>query len=462
MKPQTRHLESVAVIGASIAGLLAAAAVAPYARRVVIVERDELPDLPSARPSTPQARHSHGLLVSGREAMEALLPGLTEQLVALGARADGDIGAAGRWWVGGGLFATTELGHHGMGLSRHLLEHQVRTRVRELPNVEIRPRNAVLGLVGDHKRVTGIMMHDRARGREPDVLEADLVLDASGRAGGTRRWLTALGVAAPVEDRITVGVRYVTTHVEARPDDADGASFIISAATPDTPRVGVALRQEDGTWSITLATYGETPLPLNHDGIEQVARTLVSPDLAGLLAGRPGLHQPWTYRYPDCMRRRFEAGTGLPLGYLPIGDAICSFDPTLGQGMSVAALQALQLRRHASDGLEKLRRGYVPAATAVADTAWQIILGAIIPLPGIQPTPIAKTNAIIGRYIRSVQRAGHRNPYAAAAFLRVTNLLAPPSSLMRPRVAWHVVRWACSGSSRKAQPHTQAVTMRSA
>src|SRR5262245_16664899 len=73
------------VIGGSMAGLLAARALADQVAHVTILERDSLPAGPEARKGTPQARHIHVLLTAGRRAMEELLPGLMGELVAAGA-----------------------------------------------------------------------------------------------------------------------------------------------------------------------------------------------------------------------------------------------------------------------------------------------------------------------------------------------------------------------------------------
>ncbi len=332
-------LDTVVVIGGSVAGLLAAAAVAPHAARVVVLDRDPLPAGPAGRPSTPQARHSHGLLASGRASIERLLPGFTDRVVADGGIGSGDLGRSGRWWIGGGLIVDCDLGVRGLSASRPEFEHVVRELVRDRPTVEISGGTDVLGLRGDAARVTGV--HVRGPDGRDRAITADLVVDASGRAGRAARWLPRIGARPPVEDRIAVGVRYATVHVVARTDDLAGRSFLVAAATPAVPRGGVALRQEDGSWTITLFSYLDEPVPVDPDGLEAFARSLVTPDLATLLTGRTLRHPAWAYRFPDCRRRRFPAP---PAGYVAIGDAVCSVDPTFGQGMSVAALQAVALR----------------------------------------------------------------------------------------------------------------------
>ncbi|HEY5878980.1 MAG TPA: FAD-dependent oxidoreductase [Nakamurella sp.] len=436
MSPSQTRIDTVVVVGGSIAGLLAAAAAAPHARRVLVLDRDRLPDEPAARPGTPQCRHTHGLLASGRESIEQLLPGFTAEVLARGGHSNGDIGRIGRWYVGGGLLADCNLGTRGIGVSRATVEHVVRERVRALPNVEIRDESDVAGLVGQAGRVTGVRIRGSRDGGAGSEIAADLVVDASGRSGRAARWLPELGLAAPVEERIKVGIRYLTVHVEARPDDVGGRQVVASAAVPPVPRVGVAIRQEDGTWSLTLGTYAEQPIPVDPDGLRAFAASLVSPDLVPLLTDRPLLHEALTYRFPDCRRRRFAA---VPPGYAPIGDALCSLDPTFGQGMSVAALQAAALAELMAGGSDAIARDYPARADRIVDIAWTVVRGTVLGLPGVEGT-VARGEATVGRYVRRLQRVARQDPVVSAAFMRVMNLLAPPASLMKPAIAVRVLR----------------------
>ena len=76
--------EHAVVIGASVAGLLAARALSDAYERVTIVERDELPPVGEGRKAVPQGRHAHVMLASGLGAIEELLPGITEELLRPG------------------------------------------------------------------------------------------------------------------------------------------------------------------------------------------------------------------------------------------------------------------------------------------------------------------------------------------------------------------------------------------
>ncbi|WP_432478029.1 NAD(P)/FAD-dependent oxidoreductase [Nocardioides sp. GXQ0305] len=438
--PEPRY-DRVVVAGGSVAGLLAAAALAPLAREVVVLERDDLATPAHPRPGTPQAAHSHGLLASGRLAVEKLLPGFTDELLAGGAISRGDIGANGRWWIGGGLVTDTEVGADGVATSRRLVEETVRRRVRALPRVVLRDRCEVQSLLAgdEHTRVVGVRVLSRpSEGTATTTgLAADLVVDATGRSARSVRWLADQGWPQPEAERVRVGVRYATTHVERRPGDLDGRYVSVSAAVPPVPRVGVAIAQEDGTWTVSVCGYGEEQPPVDADGFRRFAAGVVSPDLARLLADRDLLHPPATYRFPDCRRRRFER-VRLPLGLAAVGDAVASFDPTFGQGMSVAALQAVRLARHATRGLDAVRRHYPADAAEAADRAWTIAVGADLALPGTEGER-PRGHRLVSRYVARAQRVAHHDPAVARTLMRVTNLLDPPSALMAPATAYRVL-----------------------
>lgn len=451
--------ERVVIAGGSIAGLLAAAALAPLARAVVVIERDHLPgpDEPAgdaaSRPGTPQAPQSHGLLASGRLAIEQLLPGFTDDLLAAGAISRGDVGANGRWWIGGGRLADTTVGATGIAVSRGLVEATIRRRVRELATVDLRGGADVAGLLTDGPggRVTGVRIRDRSgERRDPIDLPADLVVDATGRPSRGSAWLAERGWPEPPGERVRLGLRYATTHVERHEDDLDGRFVAVSGATPQVPRVGVAIAQEDGTWTISLCGYAEEEPPVDPDGFRRYAGGVVAPEIAALLAGRPMLHEVRTYRFPDCRRRRYDR-VALPLGFAPIGDAVASFDPVFGQGMSVAALEAVVLGRYAAAGLEAVRDRYPRRAVALAERAWGIVVGADRQLPGVGGTP-PPAHRWISRYVARAQRVARHDPVVARAVMRVTNLLDPPSALMRPAILARV----CGPRAARRRPERAA------
>jgi flavin-dependent dehydrogenase len=122
------------------------------------------------------------------------------------------------------------------------------------------------------------------------------------------------------------------------------------------------------------------------------------------------------------------------LGYAPVGDAICSFDPTFGQGMSVAAQEAVALSRALAEGLESVRDDYPRKAARLIDCAWVPMQGEVLQIPGtIGELP--RGHRLVSAYTSRLKRVARHDPEVAAAFMRVMNLMA------RPRASW---RPACS------------------
>ena len=140
--------EHAVVIGGSVAGLLAASVLCEAYDRVTIVDRDELPGGAEPRAGVPQGRHVHGLLPSGVQAIEALLPGFTSDLVAAGAPS-GDAVRDSRYYFSGRLMPRCESGLLALGPSRPMLEGLLRARVRSRPTVSVLPRYDVTGLIAD-------------------------------------------------------------------------------------------------------------------------------------------------------------------------------------------------------------------------------------------------------------------------------------------------------------------------
>lgn len=92
------------------------------------------------------------------------------------------------------------------------------------------------------------------------------------------------------------------------------------------------------------------------------------------------------------------------IGYLVIGDAISSFSPAYGQGMSCAALQAMELRNVLAEGTDNLARRFFAKAAKVIDTPWTIVVGNDLRMPEAKGPRSAKL-AVINWYISKLHRA---------------------------------------------------------
>lgn len=427
------------VLGGSIGGLLAAHVLADAYAQVTVVERDTVPDGPLPRRGVPQGRHTHALLAGGQGALEETLPGITEELAAEGAPV-GDTTGDSRLYFGGHRFVTSPGGMSLVSVTRPRLEAAVRRRVAARANVELGPTAEVIGLEvteGD-RRVTGARVVRRAESRGEEVVPADLVVDATGRGSQLPRWLDDMGVGAPPEERVVVDITYATRRYRLDQDVLDGALACIEGPMPEVPRAGGLSRVEDGVWLATLGGYGGDAPPADPEGFEAFARTLPFPDIADALVGGEPVDEPLRFRFPAGVRRRYDRMRRMPHGVVPVGDAVCSLNPLYGQGMSVAALQALTLRRE----LVERGRSSVAAARAVArvvEDAWRMASGADLAIPGVVGRR-TRADALMGRYVARVQRAAANDPSVARAFMRVAGLVDRPTALLRPAVVATVMR----------------------
>ena len=438
MQPIREH---AVVLGASMAGLAAARVLADAYDQVTVLERDALPVAAVHRKGVPQSRHAHGLLAAGRVALEELFPGLTDELVANGALS-GDLQAESRWYNAGLRLCPAPSDLQAVAVSRPLLEGCVRERVQALPNVRVVDRCDAAGLVAtpDGRGVRGVRVIGRADGSTEEVLEADLVVDATGRGSRSPLWLEQLGYPRPAQDEVRAGVAYASRVYRRHRDHLDGDTAVVVAATVDRPRGGVMLAMEGDRWMVTLNGYlGQRP-PADPDGFVAFAAGLPVPDIFEVIADAEPLGEVLPARYPASTRRRYEQLRRFPDGYLVTGDAVCAFNPVYGQGMSVAALEALALRECLRSGTAAgLASRFFAKAARIVDIPWGIAVGADLRFPGIEGARTAKVR-LVNVYLARFHVAAATDPVLGGAFLRVVNLMDRPEGLLRPAIALRVLR----------------------
>jgi len=364
MKPVGR----ACVLGAGVAGLGAAAALANQVREVVVLDKDRWSGELEPRKAVPQGEHIHILLEAGIANLEQLLPGIRQDLVAAGsatirAGVGQQIFAFGRW------YPERDLGFDFLGQSRPRLEGVLRRRVGRVANVELRSGWHVERVVQDGRRVTGVVA--RMQGGAEQMFDCDLVVDATGVGG---RFARALVPDLPQEEHVT-DVYYSTVHFEKPREHRAKKENILILSDGEQRRVGGSLIDvESDTWCVSLHGRAAEGQPRDAEQWMQYAASLPDPRIFERVATARALAPPIAFRKAKAVFRRFDRVLDrLPLGYVPAGDTIASFNPIFGQGMTVAFGHAVALAEAARDGhdLTEIRARYFPLAARWSSRAWR-------------------------------------------------------------------------------------------
>ncbi|MFD1832744.1 FAD-dependent oxidoreductase [Streptomyces desertarenae] len=428
------------VLGAGMAGLLAARVLAETYAHVLVVDRDQLTGVTGPRRGVPHARHAHALLARGQQILNELFPGLDDELTAAGIPA-GDISGNLRWYFNGRRLSPVHTGLVSVSATRPVLEAHVRGRVAALSRVEFRERCVIRGLAAssDRTRVTGVLLQDEDGSGSEEVVEADLVVDATGRGSRTPAWLEELGYARPREDRVKIDLAYTTRHFRLKEDPYGTDLSINPVASPANPRGAFFPKLADGSSQLSLTgILGDHP-PTDDEGFLAFAKTLAAPEIYRAIRDAEPLDEPVTFRFPASVRRRYEDLRRFPDGLLVIGDGVCSFNPVYGQGMTVAAMEAMELRDHLHGSARPGGLAFFRGISSILDVPWDLAATADLNFPGVQGPRTLKVR-MGNAYMARLQSAAAHDGELTGAFFRVAGLVDSPQSLMRPSVALRVLR----------------------
>jgi flavin-dependent dehydrogenase len=423
------------VVGGSLTGLMATAALARHFDQVTLVERDALPETPDTRKGVPQARHVHVLLKQGERILADFFPGLVDELTAAGATAI-DMARDTRWFYFGAWKARFASGIEFLSQSRSFLEWQVRRRLAALPGVRLRPGTEVRSLVlDDARQVRGV----RLAGSD-ETVPADFVVDATGRVSRGTAWLGDAGLPTPRESRVTVGVGYASRMYRRAPGAlADWKALFVYPRPPGT-RLGVMVPVEGDRWMVTLVGwFGDHP-PDDEAGFLAFAESLPVPDFHAAIRDAEPLSPIALHKFPANLRRHYEELATMPEGLAVIGDALCSFNPIYGQGMTTGAIGAQTLDAALADQV----RGRA-AGDGGFSQAFQRRLAALIDSPWLLTTCEDLRSAaaegerpawmpLLHWYTRRVQQLTWHDEFVGKRFLEVMHLTKSPRALFHPYI----------------------------
>jgi 2-polyprenyl-6-methoxyphenol hydroxylase-like FAD-dependent oxidoreductase len=432
------------VVGARMGGLAAAKTLSFHFNNVTVLERDSWSSNAAPRPGTPQARHLHALLAGGLIALNELLPGIETELEQAGAiRLTAESLRMER--PGFDPFPQRDVGISWLSMSRPLLEFATRQIAGRQTNIELRGNCRVKEIVAlpDGSAIAGVCYERPDGGLE--TLSADFVVDASGRGQLTLAALDSMGFQKPDEDEIGIDIAYSTLVFE-RPEAAPSnwKGVIVLPSAPDASRGAFLSPIENNRWIVSIAAnHGDTP-PGDVEGFLAFVSTLRTPTIYDALKHAKPLGQVIRFLLPCSARRHFETLQRFPRGLLPIGDAICRFNPVFGQGMSVAAQEAgilnrlLGARAKAIDPLDGLAPAFFAAIQDVLEAPWGVATSDFIypKTRGRRPEGFEQRL----RYNIGLLRLAAEDPSIHKLLVEVNQLLRGPSVLRAPEIAERVAR----------------------
>lgn len=431
------------VVGGGMAGMLAAAALADAADEVTIIERDVLPAGPEPRRSLPQARHVHVLWSGGARAFERIMPGITDRWLAAGARRiplpTGLVSMTAQGW----LRRWPEM-QYMIACTRDLLDWVVREQVLRMPTVKLLQGHEMRALEGTAARVTG------ARVRTPEgrdlTVDADLVVDASGRGSRATEWLRTLGIDGIREAEVDSGLVYASRFYRA-PAGSDDFPIVNVQSDPGEPvpgRTATIVPVERGRWLVTLSgTRGGEP-SREPDRFESFAHSVRHPVVGELISLTTPLTEEVTVSRSTVNRRRyFEQAPAWPDGFIVVGDSVATYNPLYGQGMTVAAQGLVELA--AAVGRSGLRtrglaRDVQHAIARPANLAWELATSQDILYPGAVGRQSRSGTALMNRYVNRLVRAATGRAQITRAFLDVITLSDSPTSWVHPDIVVGALR----------------------
>ena len=436
------------IIGGSLAGLLASRVLAKHFDRVSIVEGDFLPKKPAPRTGISQSRHLHILLNRGKIILEEFFPGLEKELVAAGApsldpRSIGWFSPAG--WAPQFSPDLNDL----IMFSRDLLDWHIRRRLAENTNVHFLEGGTVTGLLTNASRakVAGVSVRFRDRHNQAYThtqnLNADLVVDASGKVSKTPQWLKSLGYEPPQETTIKAFVGYASRIYEGSGKLSDTAPVFVSLGPPLRTRGGAIFPIEGNRWLVSLGGGDRDYPPADEAGFLEFARSLPTPTIYDAIKDAEAITPVYSYRGTENRLRHYEGLVRYPENLIIIGHAVCAFNPIYGQGMTVAALDAQMLNeclqkqreRYPEGDLTGFARQFQQKLAKLHTIPWTFAISQDSRYRGSTGAKLNLATRLTIDYMDLVLKVLVSDAKVCQAFLEVLHMIESPAILFHPSIA---------------------------
>lgn len=444
--------EHAIVIGSGIAGLCAAQVLCRHFEQVTLLERGSEPLDKQPRKEVPQGYHLHALLKGGENALAQLFPDLIESM-----KQDGSAcinGSRDLNWFHHGLWKKRYEGEITVQLqSRPFLEKHIRMQLVKNENLLIRFNTMALQpiLDEDQNRIVGVQVQEAAVA-EPIGLYADLVIDASGYGSGFHQWFQLRGLHVPVE-KVKIDLCYVSQIYQLKATKRDWSTLLVYPSPPNEKLGGAACQIEGNRHILTLFGYdselGRRTNLTESEAFIAYTKKLPHRMIYNEFYDAKPLSDIRVHKVPYIVRHHYEKANNLPQRFLFIGDAFCRFDPVFGQGMTVAAMEALMLH----DCLERERSGtsaigaigarftkrFYRCISKLIDPVWKMVLIEDFRYPHVEGKKLLGL-PLLQWYTGRIFTLSSQHTDVYNAFIYVMNLLRPVTTLFAPSILYKVLR----------------------
>jgi 2-polyprenyl-6-methoxyphenol hydroxylase-like FAD-dependent oxidoreductase len=429
----------VVIIGAGMAGLLAAAALSGAFEEVTIIEKDPLPEFPQFRNGVAQGAHVHTLLGYGVEAMDSLIPGLMADLYSAGAveiRRNFDI------WFHDAIGPTPirDVGILTPSVTRPLIVNVTRKKVLKLPHDNLRDSTKMLNFeIDESNRVSGIRVMSN---EVSELISVDLIVECSGRASKLAGWLPAHGFGDVPSQRLKILMGYTSGFFRMPKDVAENGKACLMLAVPPGYRAAYLTPVDGDMWIATMYGRGHDTAPRNHEGFIAWTQGLPHPVIHEMLIRAEPVSDLKTYKIPFGIWYRYDQMPNFPQRLIPMGESLTSFNPMYGQGMSLAAGQALSLREAITGGLDAhLSARYFEGCHTLNSVGWSVMETRDFAhdcTSGDRPADLESRWHTAG----AIRQLAEIDSEIHTLSVRITHLLESPSELARPDIVEKIKRFS--------------------
>ncbi len=434
------------VIGGSIGGLLIARVLRSHFEQVTIIERDSFSTNYEPRKGVPQGRNVHVIFGGGVRVINRLFPGFFDELAKTGSIVC-DFSKDLCWYHGGVWKARPKSDLISYWQSRPFLESNILRRLKSDTNIRILEKCAVTGFLSspDQSRITGVEIRGSEGADTREELVADLVVDAGGRGSQTPVWLELIGYERPAETTVEVNIGYASRIYEPSHDPSRDWQIMAQYGTPPTSkRTGYIFPIEGGRWLVSQVGFLRDNPPDDDEGYLEFARSMELPDFYNAIKDAKPLSPISTFKFPANRWRRYDRLSRFPTGLLVIGDAISTFNPVYGQGMSVCALEVDELRQlleqcQGSTAISaELAKTFFRKAARIIETPWMLATQSDFLYPETSGKRPLHTNVLNWYLLRMLQLCSG-NERIVRTFYEVLHFMKKPTAFFHPLVLFPVL-----------------------